>query len=443
MTTDEGTAPDRLTESEIHRGRHTFVITTVLKDISLKLLGPSIITLYALRLGAGSALVGFLRSLSYLPFAFIFLGKVLVSRFGAVRIRGTCSFLRYFWLAPILLTALPAVQRAGPLPLVLIAICVFASRAAWQMGSAAFKPIQGELAGKRDPGSFLSRIQLLRSGLGVFAGLAMASILGKEAPIFRYSLFFAGGVFIGLIASWLTFRLPEPRESGAGFRSSLWPSILAGLRRRGFRRYISLQFLRKIGTSMVLPFMIVYFKRIYSHPDSHIIIFTVAGGLGSMAVSYLASRLADRVGVKPLLLACSFLIFLLLIPMSVTPGIRSAVGLWVFPVLMYFLFFFGMTGFMVCERIYFFASVAPEGRLNLGIASSITVEIAGVIGSLLGGIILQGLSLIAPAGESGAFRIYFGGLTVLFLVVGILMGGLPRKGAFMNPSPVRPGEPAA
>ena len=424
--------PSKLTNEEIQKGRRYFLVSTILKDVTTKLLGPSILTLYVLHLGAGNIYIGFLNSLIYLPFAFIFLGKMAVSRMGAVRVRGVFSLLRYSFLLPILMTALPAFREPAALPLAIIGASLFVSRSAFQLASSSLKPIQGELAGDRDPGAFLFRLQLIRSVLTTAAGVAIAFILDMGSPVTMYLMFITCGILIGLIAGCLVFQIPEPRQAERGFQRALWRTIREGLKYRGFRRFLSLQFLRKLGTSMIAPFLIVYFKNIYLYPDSMIVLFTVVGGLGSISVSLLAGRYLDRIGAKPVLVTTTIFFLPIFTPLvlapSAVPGLR-----WFIPILVFFLFFFGRTGLMVSERAYFFASIVPEGRLNLGIASTLAIEVAAAAGSLLGGVILDSLTRNLSGGEEAAFRIYFSGLAAMFIALSLLMIRLPRKFTF-NPN---------
>ena len=85
---------------------------------------------------------------------------------------------------------------------------------------------------------------------------------------------------------------------------------------------------------------------------------------------------------------------------------------------------------MVSERAYFFATTVPESRLNLGIASTLAVEIGAAAGSLLGGVILTALTNAVSGGEGMAFRLYFSGLAVMFIALSLLIFLLPRKFTF-------------
>ena len=423
----EASLPAKLTDTEIKKGRFFYLVSMVLKDITMKLHGPSILTLYVLHLGAGNFFVGFIHSLFYLPFAFVFLGKVIVSRMGAVRSRGIFSLLRYVFLLPILLTAMRGFRETVILPLGIVAISLFASRAAFQLAGPSLRPIQGELAGERDPGTFLFQIQWIRSSFTTLTGFATVAILGLGPPLTMYLLFILCGILIGIVSSCLVFKIPEPRQAERGFGHALWRAILEGLHSLGFRRFLSLQFLRKLGTSMVAPFLIVYFKSVYLCSDSLIVLFNVVGGLGSITVSLLASHYLDRVGSKRVLVLTSVALLPIFIPLILAPPANSPFLRLIIPLLVHFLFFFGRTGLMVSEHAYFYASVLPEGRLNLGIASTLAVEASAVVGSLLGGVILTALIDAVPGGEGGAFRIFFLVLALMFIIISLLTIRLPPR----------------
>ena len=91
-----------LSPGELGRARGLFLLFAVLNVIAFTLLGGNIITLYALRLGAGNLLVGVLSSFMYSAYIFLFVGRRIAPKWGMIRLMGRFWMLRYLLMLPIL-----------------------------------------------------------------------------------------------------------------------------------------------------------------------------------------------------------------------------------------------------------------------------------------------------------------------------------------------------
>ena len=418
-----------LSPDDLRRGRRAYYVMSAFTVIGVKLLGVNIITLYALRLGAGNSLVGLLYAFNHLSFIFILIGRAMVKRMGAVRLMGMFWTIRFLLMTPILLLAVPAVRESFPLNFIVMGISVFGLRAARGIAMASNKPIQGELAGEKEKSGFISANQIITHTMSIGMGLLMGVLLGSEAPIHMYSVFIAAGIVLGLVSAYFVFRIPEPRKAGTGFGENLWTSLRNGWKAREFRKLIIVQFLRNFTISMITPFLIVYFKKVYFQPDSAIVFLIVIGGTGSVAMALLVRFFIDRVGAKPLFFASVGIVTISLVPLVLSPAIASPFLLWLFPGAVYFLFHMGTAGMVNSAQNYFLEAVEPKGWLNLGTLYIQSLALSGFVGSLLGGVILDGMQKTLPMGETAVFQLYFGVLTVLVVVVSVLVYQLPDIGA--------------
>lgn len=391
---------------------------SIFNVISFSLLAGNIIVLYALRLGAGSVLVGLIAASYQVTFVFSLIGRGLIGRFGAVKLFGYFWLIRYVLMVPVVFTSLPAIRDRSYLVLTIVTFCAFAFNIAKGIGLTATKPIIGEIPPHRERGTFISNQHLITNLGAVVAALVMAIVLGQDAALWRYSVLLAVGILAGLAASAFILRLPEPRGVEAGFGASFADGLRSAFAPGAFRVLNAINVMAMFATSMVQAFLIVYFKRLYGYPDGTIVFFTAAGSLGGVAMAAISRSFIDRLGAKPLLFAFMALILFVLIPVIVSPAL-SGVWLGVFPALVFFFFVMGQFGVMNSADNYFFSVTATEQRLDLGIIFGLGTGIAGTLGSFLGGLVLSGLESAFPDSLELTFALYFG-LGALLMAVPLL-----------------------
>ncbi|MFW5684297.1 MAG: MFS transporter, partial [Spirochaetota bacterium] len=368
---------------------------SVFNVISFSFLAGNIIVLYALRLGAGSVLVGLIAASYQITFVFSLIGRRLISRLGAVRLFGYFWLIRYLLMVPVLLTALPGIREQSGLVLAIVTLCAFGFNISKGIGITATKPIVGEIPRRRDRGAFLSNQHLITNLGAVATGTVMAIVLGQDSPISRYPILLSIGILAGLGASYFILQLPEPREAEAGFSTSFRAGLRSAFAPGAFRTLNGINVLTVFVVAMVQAFLIVYFKRVYGYADGAVVFFTVAGSLGGAVMATITRGIIDRLGAKPLLFVFTVLVLLVLVPLVVSPTLS---GLWLgaFPALIYFFFVMGHFGIMNTADNYFFSVAAAEQRLDLGILFGLGSGIAGSLGSFLGGIVLSSLERVFP-----------------------------------------------
>ena len=422
--------PQILTSAELGRNRRRYYLHSILSGVSFRLLAGSIITLYALRLGAGNTFVGLLSSFMHVSMLFLLVGRRLVARMGAVRLQSVFWAVRYLAMAPAVLTVHPAVRSNPPLAFALLAIGVFGFHTAKSIAMAGQKTILGLLVGARDRGAVLSRIQSLNTGFSTVAWLLVGLALGRDAPLGTYAVTFAVGIFVGLAAAWALSGLPEPQDAEAGSGEKLFDAVRSGLTSPGYRRLTVVIFLKNLFLGMTGAFLIVQFKRVFMHGDGEIVYITLVGSLGVIAMAALAGLLMDRVGARPLYFAFSVVTALTLLPIVIGPAAPGGWAAWIIPCAVFFFYQMGSMGMANCSQDYFFATVKPEERLNLGVAYNINAGVAGFLGSFGGGLILDGMLASRVFPEVTVFRIYFGVLFAAMVVVSLAVVRLPNIGAY-------------
>ena len=419
-----------LLPSEITHGRNHFYIFTFFNVFSYLLISSNIIILYAIKLGADSFTIGLLSSFVQVAYIFMLIGRIFIKKTGAVKLMGTFWTIRYLMMIPVLFTPFLYNRGRADIALLVLIFSVLGFHTARGIAITSYNPIVGQLAGTKDRGVFLARIQIINHILVISVGIAIALLLGKNAPFSRYILFIATGITAGLIGCYFLFRLPEIKGSALGFAEKFTSSIFLSLKDSRFRQFIIVLFTASLALTTLLPFSILFFKRIYGNSDSQVIFFTVFGGLGALSMAILNGFMIDRIGSKPLILIYTLITSLVVIPIIIAPTFKTATLQFVFAGLVFFLSYMGTNGILNTSQNYFFALIKPQERLNLGILYFLTIGIAGVIGSLAGGTGLEYLEAAFNRSPVNAFRIFFGIILILFILSSILILRLKSIGAY-------------
>jgi predicted MFS family arabinose efflux permease len=418
----------QLTPGEMAGARKTLTRYIFLNVISVVLLSGNIITLFAIRLGAGSILIGVLSAISYASYVAIFLGRHLAPKLGVVRLMGRYWLIRYFAMVPILAAPLFAMNNMHFISFALIIVSVAGFSICRGIAIPGYNPIIGEITSAEERGSFLARLQAINHTVTLLLGIAMALVLGRNAPVYMYDLFITIGIFSGISATAVFFRLPEMMKTTKRISEGMLSSFRAALRRPAFRKFTIVHFLVYFSTFMVSPFLILYLKDVYLQPDNLIIFYTVFGSLGGVIISLVSGFLIDRIGAKPLYFLFIGVITLSLVPLILSPTLDSTEAV-LFAIFIFFFHSFGSLGAVTTGQTYFFNAIIPEERLNLGALYYLIEGLGGGLGALTGGIILDWCKSVSASAKSG-YTLYFILPAMLFIALVFIASRMERLGAY-------------
>jgi HEAT repeat protein/predicted MFS family arabinose efflux permease len=420
-------AMPELSPGELVRARARFSLFAVLNVVAFTLLSGNVITLYLLRLGAGNFLIGLASSFMYTAYLTMLLGREMAPRWGMTRLMGWFWVLRYLCMVPMLFAPLAAAVGARGPAYGLVLASVFGFNAARGIAMTGYNPILGEIATERDRGAFLARNQTIQHAVTVALGVAMALVLGWRSSLWVYDAFIVLGSAAGLWGARLVFGFPEPPR-GPGPGAKLWRGFAEALRQRTFRRFILLYFFTSLALYMTVPFLVVFVKEVYALPDSQVVYLTVVGSLGAVLMALASGYLIDRLGAKPLYFLFTSILTLTLLGIMLSPPLAPGVGVWLFAAALFLFNNMGQFGILNASQTYFLAAIRREDRLNLGVIYYMTLGVAGGIGSLAGGALLDAVGThFVPA---SAFRLYFGLCAAVFLALLVFVTRLENLGAY-------------
>jgi MFS family permease len=418
------------------KARAVFNVFNVFNALSWNFLVGSIITLFALRMGASSTYVGILSALGYISFFFLPLGKIVARRFRIVSIFSFAWVVRALGMAPVVCAPLAVYFGYHNLALAMLMLGVALFHTIRGVGMIGNNPVLSYLSAGPDRGSYMTQIQILNSATGMISGFAIALLLGKDPPLFLYSIIMTAGIICGITSGLLIRKVPEPPSGDASpGEEDAKKMNLVGIFREAFSQpdiklFLMVLFILALVSGVSRTFVVVYAREVFSHDDGMILLYSVFGGLGHLLAGTLVKFLVDRIGAKPILVICTMIGMVTMIPILFFPA--DAIGYLTMGILfLSFLFFmlnFGFLGSEGMAQTYFMGLVPPQKMLNMGMLYFLVFGIAGAVGSFLAGLFLdtltgRGYSLLT------AFKILYGIIIALTAMVIIIQKNLVSLGA--------------
>jgi len=163
-----------LTPGAMSDARKKLYQFTFFNIIAFTLLSGNIITLFSLRLGAGSFLIGLLSFFTYASYLCMLIGRSLVKKFGVVGLMGRFWFMRHLVMLPVLTAPLFA-DRGLPFAVYAIIILSVLGFSVFRgIAITGYNPVIGEVTTEKQRGSLLSQLQKIQHAATLVVGIIMA-----------------------------------------------------------------------------------------------------------------------------------------------------------------------------------------------------------------------------------------------------------------------------
>ena len=419
-----------LSPYRLGKAREVYSYFNVTNAISWNLLVGSIIILFAMRLNAPATFIGLITAAFYLALLLLPLGKLLARRFSIIKVFGFAWTLRA--LCMLLVVAAPIAEYFGyrDTALLLVLLGVLSFHFFRGIGIVGNNPVLSLLCTGADRGSYLTQIQIVNGAAAMFGSFLMAMILGRNLPVFIYSIFFGIGVISGILSGYFVKKLPEPPSEPDGEKIKLIQVFREVLADNYLRRFIIIFFLIAFVSGVTRAFVVVYAREVFAQNDGMVSLFTVFGNMGYLMIGLCIKFFVDRTGAKPIFIVCTMIGLASMLPVIFYPG-AALVNMTSVILFLSFLFFMLNFGFLGSEGIaqtYFMALIPTEKMLNMGILFFFIYGTAGASGSFLTGLLLD---LFSAFGFSPfiSFKILFSFLFVLTAVALVLQKGLKSLGS--------------
>jgi len=425
-----------LSPYRLGKARDLYNLFNVFNAISWQFLTGNIITLFALRMGAHSTYIGVLSAVLYVAFFFLPLGKMLAKRFSMIRIYSFAWGGRSIGMVPLLFA--PFLFAAGrqdtALYLTLLGVLLFHTTRG--IGMIANNPILDHLSEGPDRGSYITQVQIINSAVAMFAGFVIAMLLGRDPPLFLYGAIMVVGIGCGVFSGVIVKNIPGP-EVEEGEKNRKIPEIIRNaMAQPSLRTFTFILLMVVLVSGVSRTFVVVYCREVFGQSDGMVSLYAVFGGLGYLIVGLLIKFLVDRIGAKPIFLVCVIIGLVSMVPVLFFPSALSEnfSTLTLYLSFLFFILNFGWLGAEGIMQTYFMGLVPSEQMMDMGILYYLGFGIAGVGGSLLGGMLLDAVSAISGS-PAISFKVLFGVLIAVSILALFLMrrlvplGALPFRGA--------------
>lgn len=437
---------ESLSETQIRRGLRWLFLEGASSLGFNSIMSSGFMAAYALLLGANTFQIGLLAAS---PFLFQPLQLLFVPLTEKLRLRKLMSFAAWtivmiLWIPIALLpfTGLGTGQAVGTLLIISCVQGVLRSLLAvnWQswLRDLIPLPIMGDTFARR-----------LRYGTQAAIVFSLATSLfieywGSIQPpsreVYGYALMLLGGlVLVGFLSPICMLRLPElrmqrPTEQAEGQARGL-SGLTKPLRDPGYRTFMSFLFTRAFYLSLVTPFFTVFMLQKMEFSLSLVIFFSILSMIANAWVLPVWGTYVDRFGAKPVMMACSSLIVVLVLPMwalvsSVDRGTQTSEWL------VYFLIGACMismgvatAGANIAMSVLGMKKAPPVNQSSYLAASSIATSAGAGLGPLVGGWLIDLLlrrqltifvEWTGPEASLGFAGLLLGGYEFMFLLACLL-----------------------
>ena len=411
-----------LSPYRLGKAREVFNTYNVLSTLSWCFLVGNIITLFSLRLNASSTYIGALNAILYIAFFFLPLGKLLTKRFSIIKIFSTAWIIRYLGMIPALAAPLMAYWGYEDIALGLVLLGVMIFHVTRGIGMIGNNPVVSLLASGPDRGSYLTQIQIVSNAVGMFSGFVIAILLGRDPPLFIYTIIFAIGIVTGVISGVLLRKVPEPDAEQDGEKAKFKDILKLTLSTPSLRQFVVILLLVALVSGVSRVFITVYSREVFFQTEGMISLYAVFAGLGVLMIGILIKFLVDRVGAKPIFIMCVIIGLVSIIPIIFFPAGQSEITVILYLSFLFFIMNFGFCGAEGIAQTYFFGLVPQKLMLDMGIIYFLCFGIAGTGGSFLGGVLLDFLRIMGLS-HAWSFRILY----IILLCLGTIILFLQRK----------------
>ena len=403
-----------LSPYRLGKARDLFNIFSVFNSLSWQFLTGNVISLFALRMGANSTYIGTLSAVLYLAFFFLPMGRMLTNRFSMVKIYSYAWGGRSLGMIPLLFVPIIFASGRQDLALLITLLGVTSFHIIRGLGMIANNPVLSYLSAGPDRGSYLTQIQVLQSTVIMFAGFVIALLLGRDPPLFLYTIIIGVGIVSGILSGVIVYKIPELEKGEADEGKKLSLVIRETMAQPSLRNFIFIVISVALVSGVSRTFLVVYAREVFDQSDGMVALLAVFGGLGHLMVGLLIKFLVDRVGAKPLFTICVLISLISMIPVLFFPvaqndNFTTAI---LFLTFLFFMLSFGWLGSEGIMQTYFMGLVPAEKMMDMGIIYFFSFGIAGVVGSLFGGVFLD--IVVAITGS------YYTSFRILFLILIII-----------------------
>ncbi len=295
--------PRQTPPGEPGRSQRVSILEGSFAQVHIAITGGSLVTAYALMLGAGDFDLGLLAGLTALSTAGSVLGARWVGILGRRKPLSIATSVagRVVWG---MLCALPFLGLPLPVELGLFLAAVFVGNTLVNISGTAWLSWMTDLVAIERRGHYFGVRNTILGGVGMAvtygAGLAFDHFVARGERAGGLALIFGAAVFFAAAAGAVLSRQWEPP-----LRGELPIPLLETMRRpfgdRRFRRLLLFVMLWSAATGIAGPFFAAHMIKNLGMSFSAIAFYSIVAGVLNLATLPLWGRVIDRVGNRPVL----------------------------------------------------------------------------------------------------------------------------------------------
>lgn len=291
-----------LTERQARRTMRLSVLEGMPATVFINWTAGSVLTGYALHLGATPGELGLIASAPLLGQATSPLAAWLAGRMGARKPLAIAAALlgRALWLLAALLPAVaPPGSRVG-----LLVLVILLSSVGLAANGTLWTAWMGDVVPPRERGRYFGFRSGVLGAVGTGANLVAGAVLDALASPMDFQVVLAVAVASGLLAGAMLWWHDEP-PAPAG-RLPLVGTFVAPVRDANFRRFLAFAVYWSFAVLLAGPFVIPYFLGQLRMSFTQVAAWSAIASLSALVLSPLWGRVADRYGNRPVLKLTTF-----------------------------------------------------------------------------------------------------------------------------------------
>jgi predicted MFS family arabinose efflux permease len=348
----------KMSRHDRRRSMFLAIVVSIGSIVAVTCGAGNILSLAAIKLGAGEMFLGIFSFVSSAPFVLTFLTMSKIETSGKIRILLLWYSVAALFMVPILF--LPLVAGLWPVwaCLALLAVSNAARNGAMGLGSTGWFPLLQDIVPRRYTGRFFARIRTSWQTANLICLIAAALILGSQPGWGRFEVLFIlallGQISMALPISAMVEKPPLLQEASP---PSIYERIMDFLGQKTIRHYTLYVIVYMLAACAMEPFKLKLLSDLgYSY--GFILAATAMVGVGAVISLRFWGTLADKFGNRAIF-SISHVGMLLATAAWVFVGKSSAAGMTL--VMLLYLFWSAFnSGNTIAQTNYMLRAVPPH-----------------------------------------------------------------------------------
>jgi MFS family permease len=289
----------RITAGQRRRSMRFAVVGAIHALIGYTCLGEKVLSLVALKLGAGEFILGVLSFIMVGTWAFRVFMMNAIERYGKKRVLIFWKSVSAACIIPFLF--LPLIAERWPMRVCLgfLLGTAFIRSATYALGNAGWFPLLQDIVPRRFTGRFFANVRVSWQPARVLSLLAVAWFLGKEPAWWKFGVVFSVGLVAYAVRTAMIIPMAESVRIEKEYEgASIWKRFSEAFGDVKIRHLIFYMTSFLVAALVAEPFKIKYLKDL-GYSDGFILAGTAMIGVGAIVSLRFWGRLADSYGNIP------------------------------------------------------------------------------------------------------------------------------------------------